>query len=241
MKKLRLKKGILRLLFLIFIIIFVYSFINILSWHDDSKKSKKIEEDIQEFVNINPAEGVFEVDFKELKRMNSDTVAYLIVNDTNINYPVVKGKDNNFYLNHSFTKEKSEAGTLFMDSNNKFDGSDYNIIIYGHNRLDGIMLGSLKNVLKEEWYSKEENLFIKLINENKAVDYKIFSMYKIKEEDYYINTSFNDESFRKFVNTIKGRSVHDFGEDLTNVEQVLTLSTCTLVDGYRFVVHAYKV
>lgn len=239
--KLRLKKSILKVLFLIFVIIFVYSFINILSWHDENKKSKKIDKQLEDLINIDPAKGVFEVDFKSLKEINSDTVAYLIVNGTNINYPVVKGKDNDYYLDHSFTREKSEAGTLFMDHNNKFDGNDYNIIIYGHNRLDGIMLGSLKNVLKEEWYSKDENLFIKLINENKAVDYKIFSMYKVKEEDYYINTSFNEQSFRKFVNTIKGRSVHDFGEDLTNIEQVLTLSTCTLVDGYRFVVHAYKV
>ena len=240
-KKKRLKKNVLIIILFIFIAIFIFALFNILNWFGDNTKTNKLKDEIDENININVDKGIFEVDFRELSKMNSDTVAYLIVNNTNISYPVVKGSDNDFYLNHNFNKNKSEAGWIFMDYNNKFDGSDKNIVIYGHNRLDGIMFGSLKKVLDEDWYTNEDNLKIRLIDKDKTVEYKIFSMYKIEEEEYYINTNFNDNSYKDFINKINKRSVHNFNEDLSNVDQILTLSTCTIVDGYRFVVHAYKV
>ncbi len=241
MKKRKLRKGILKVLLLIFSLIFVYSLFNIFVWFGESESSKKIKEEIDDKINIDVSKGVFEVDFDELSKMNSDTVAYLIVNNTNVSYPVVKTNNDDFYLNHSFNKSKSEAGWVFMDSNNKFDGSDKNIVIYGHNRLDGIMFGSLSKVLNSDWYSNDENLNIKLIDKNGVTNYKIFSMYKVEEEEYYINTNFENINYSQFINNISKRSVHNFGDDLTNVNQILTLSTCTIVDGYRLVVHAYKV
>lgn len=241
MKKRKLKKGVLKVLLVIFSLIFVYSLFNIFIWFGDSESSKKIKEEIDDKINIDVSKGVFEVDFDELSKMNSDTVAYLIVNNTNVSYPVVKTNNNDYYLNHNFNKHKSEAGWVFMDSNNKFDGTDKNIVIYGHNRLDGIMFGSLNKVLNSDWYSNEENLNIKLIDNNGVSNYKIFSMYKVKEEEYYINTNFESINYSQFINNISKRSVHNFGDDLTNINQILTLSTCTIVDGYRLVVHAYKV
>ena len=205
----------------------------------DNKKTKDIRENIDNNININVDKGIFEVDFNELSKMNSDVNSYLVVNNTNINYPVVKTTNNDYYLNHSFDKSKSEAGWVFMDSNNKFDGTDKNIIIYGHNRLDGTMFGTLKKVLDEDWYSNEENLDIELINKKETIKYKIFSMYKIKEEEYYITTNFDDNSFNSFINRIKKRSIHDFNVK-SDINEILTLSTCTIVDGYRLVVHAYK-
>lgn len=237
--RLRLKKNILIIILLLFISGFIYSSVHIISWVGDNKKTKDIRKGIDNSININVDKGIFEVDFDELSKINSDVNSYLIVHNTNINYPVVKTNNNDYYLSHSFDRSKSEAGWVFMDSNNKFDGTDKNIIIYGHNRLDGTMFGTLKRVLNKDWNSNEDNLEIELINKEETIKYRIFSMYKIKEEEYYITTDFDNNSFNNFINKIKKRSIHDFNVK-DDINEILTLSTCTIVDGYRLVVHAYK-
>ena len=241
MKKLKLKKRILIVILFVFSFIFVFSLLNIIKWYQDNEKSKDMKDKIDEYTHIDPNKNTYDINFKELDKLNSDTIAYIIVNNTKISYPVVKTYDNDYYLRHGFDKNYSEAGWIFMDYKNQFDGTDKNIVIYGHGRLDGSMFGSLKKVLDEEWYSNKDNLTIRLITKkSKVIEYKIFSVYKIKEEEYYINTKFDDNSFDEFVKTIKKRSIHQYEENMSQVNQVLTLSTCTIVDGYRFVVHAYN-
>ena len=126
-----------------------------------------------------------------------------------------------------------------MDYHNKLDGNDKNIIIYGHNTLDGTMFGTLRNVVKKEWYENEENHIIQLVLENEVLTYQVFSTYSIKVEDYYINTIFKDNSeFNTFVNTLKNRSVYDYGVDVNGEDSILTLSTCTGNGKSRMVLHA---
>ena len=61
---------------------------------------------------------------KELQKENADIVAYLKVNGTNIDYVVVQGNDNDYYLHHNLKKEYSIAGWIFETYQNKFDGTD---------------------------------------------------------------------------------------------------------------------
>ena len=108
----------------------------------------------------------YSVDFRNLKDKNQDIVGWIKVKGTAIEYPVVKGADNSFYLTHSLDKSYNSAGWIFADYKNKLDGNDKNIVIYGHNRRDGTMFGSLQNVLKEEWYNNKENQYITFEKEN---------------------------------------------------------------------------
>ena len=79
----------------------------------------------------------------------------------------------------------------FADYKNKFDGTDKNIIIYGHNRRDGSMFYTLKNILNKEWYEKEENLKVKFITEKEETIYQVFSVYILtyfkKSVNRYLN------------------------------------------------------
>ncbi len=147
-KKLRLRNWVL----IVFIILslggLVYSSYNIITWKMSIDENKNIQKDLSELIKNN--QDNYFIDFQTLKTKNSDTVAYLKVNGTNIDYVVVKGEDNSYYLNHNFNKEKSVAGWIFADYHNKFDGSDKNIVIYGHNMKDGIMFETLKDVLTKE-------------------------------------------------------------------------------------------
>ena len=121
-----------------------------------------------------------------------------------------------------------------------FDGSDKNIIIYGHNTYDGSMFGTLRNILDNEWKSNKENLKITLVTEKDTYYYEVFSTYIIDPEEYYINTTFNtDNEFNKFIKTIKARSNYDYNIDLNVSDTILTLSSCSSLDGSkRIVLHA---
>ena len=232
------------IVYMILLFILIYSVIKIYKWYKDKTSNKEIVEQIKETVVVedkNEYKEEYTIDFNKLKEQNKETVAWIKVNNTNIEYPVVKANNNNFYLNHSFDKSENLAGWIFADYRNKFDNTDKNIIIYGHNMRDGSMFGSLKNILNSDWYENEENTNITLYTENEKCIYKVFSIYKIESEDYYIKTEFsNDNEFEQFVNTIKNRSIKKFDIDVSKEDNILTLSTCANNNRYRIVLHAKK-
>lgn len=104
------------------------------------------------------------------------------------------------------------------------------------------MFGSLKNIINEEWYNNEENYNIIFITENENEIYRVFSVYKIEVEDYYIQTQFSSsKKFGDFVKTLKERSIKNFNEEVSAEDNILTLSTCANNNKYRIVLHAKKI
>lgn len=228
---------------IILIAVIIFSGIKIIEWIKSNKKNKDIMSEIKENVVINNEmdsnNEEYKIDFAKLKQKNSDAIAWIKVNGTDIDFPVVKGTDNSYYLTHNFDKEKNKAGWIFADYRNKFDGTDKNIIIYGHNMKNGSMFASLKDVIKEEWYNNENNKYIALITENENCKYQVFSVYQIETEEYYLQT--NISNFKEFVEKIKGRSKKDFNVDIKETDNILTLSTCADNTKYRVVLHAVKI
>jgi len=258
----KIKKIFLILLLIFFLITFIASLYKIINWNKFNLDTKKVIDNIQEEIEITEIKDnentelineekdlnsdywyyvkipFIDVDITKLKEKNSDTVGWINVNNTNINYPYVHYKDNDFYLNHSYDKSINEAGWVFMDYRNDKNLSDRNTILYAHSRLDKTMFGSLNKTLKSDWYTNKDNNIIRISTESENSLWQIFSVYKIKEETYYITTYFeNDEEYEKFLNTIKSRSIYDFNTNLTIDDKILTLSTC-YSDDERTVVHA---
>ena len=241
MKNKKLKsKTILFLIIVCLFSAFFYSY-KIINWQLENKKNDKIQEEIEEAIDIASFNNDEElkIDFNKLKEQNPDTVGYLVVNNTRINYAVVQSKDNDYYLIHNYKKEYSSAGWVFADYHNKIDESDKNIVIYAHARRDGSMFGTLKNVLKKNWYKNSDNHIITFTTVNGTYNYKVFSTYSIKAEDYYINTKFkNNDEFNKFVKTLKSRSIYNYKVDVNGNDKILTLSSCLSGDNRRVVLHA---
>lgn len=238
-------KKIYGLIPLFFIAIMIISGLKIIEWFKDSNNNNKLIKEISEEIIIdneieNDNVDKYSVNFGELTIKNPDTIGWLKVNGTQIQYPVVKGKDNSYYLTHSFDNSYNKAGCLFADYRNKIDETDKNIIIYGHNRKDGTMFGSLREILNEEWYNNKENRKIMFFTQNEKSIYEVFSVYRVKKEDYYIQTAFTDSSYSKFLEIIKNRSIKDFEVDITSKDKILTLSTCDNNSTYRIVLHAKK-
>ena len=179
------------------------------------------------------------VNFEELVKENKDTIGWLIVNNTNIDYPVVQTTNNDYYLTHAFDRSKNYAGWVFADFRNDFDSLSKNTVIYAHGRKDGVMFGSLTKTLKKNWYTNSKNQIIQFSTPKYNTMWQVFAVYKVEAESYYISTDFvTDESFEEFIDVMKSRSVYDFGVDVTKDDKLLTLSTCYNDKGVRLVVQA---
>ena len=139
----------------------------------------------------------FENSLKSLKKINKETIGYLIVNNTNISYPVVQHSDNNYYLKYDIYKKRNSIGWIYLDYRNNSKTLDDNNIIYGHNMSNGTMFGTLKKVLNSTWRKNEENLIISFDTESGKYKFKIFSIYKVDYTTDYLKVKFDSKNERK--------------------------------------------
>ena len=177
------------------------------------------------------------VNFDELLSKNSDTVGWIKIDGTKVNYPVVQSSDNDYYLKHAFNKSSNIGGWIFADYRVDFEEFGKNTIIYGHNMNNKTMFGSVPDMLKSSYLNNGDN-YIKISTPSSNTVWKVFSIYTVVPEVYYLKTNFKSEPYENFLNIIKGRSIHDFGIDVTTDDKVLTLSTCDNTGTKRVVVHA---
>lgn len=248
-----LKKRILIGILVVMLVALIFVVYKIVRWKLDNDSIKKQVNNIHSYVSVEDVEDnkntvvvdeniqtddkLINVNFDELKSANADTVAWIKVEGTNIDYPVVQTSDNKYYLTHSFDKSYNEAGWVFADYRNSLV-DDKNLVIYGHARLNETMFGSLKNVTKSFWYENSDNYVIKLSTPTVNSSWLVFSTYIIPAEDYYITTNFVDDmSFYEFIKILRARSVYDYNVELNSSDRILTLSTC-YSDNKRVVLHA---
>ncbi len=239
----------------------LYSAIGVIKWKIDSEKtneeisnlqnSTEVKEDDSDdaaivdgdatpddpywkYINMN----LIDVDFADLKNTNPDTVGWIQVPSTNVNYPFVQSGDNKYYLTHSFSKSYNSAGWVFLDYRNNGSLNDRNNIIYAHGRFDDTMFGSLRNTLKKAWYSNTDNHVIKISTESYNSLWQIFSIYRIPTTNDYIRTNFSsDEDYANWLNMVSGRSQIGFNTLASASDRIITLSTC-YDDNDKLVVHA---
>lgn len=239
------KKDFFPFFLIISLIIMCICAVYIYKWLNESNHNNEVMEIVKNAVieeNDNNSNTEKKINFTELKEYNSDIVGWLKVNNTEIDYPVVKYTDNSFYLKHSLDKTYNTHGWIFTDYQVNLDGNDKNITIYGHNIKDGSMFGSLKNILEKDWYKNSENLDVSFITEDEDAIYRVFSVYQIEKETYYTNNYFkNDSEYESFIQELKSRSIVNFNTDVNIDDQILTLSTCATNNNYRVVLHAKKI
>ncbi len=233
---------------------------NISKWIKDNQNNKKITEEIKtktttqeplQTTLINPPENpedqywkykdikLQQIDFTNLIEQNSDTIGWIKVEGTQVDYPIVQTTNNDYYLTHSFDKTENEAGWIFSDFRNNLQNLNTNTIIYGHARKDNTMFGSLKNTLENDWYQNEMNHIIKITTPKESTIWQIFSIYTIPKETYYLTSNFtNIESYQLFIKTITKRSIFTFNTTVNTNDKIITLSTCKDLYGNRLVIHA---
>jgi sortase B len=138
------------------------------------------------------------------------------------------------YYQMAFRAQVQELSDYRVD----FKDFGRNTIIYGHNMNNKTMFGSIPNMLYSGYLNNSNNYYIKISTPTSNTVWKVFSVYTIEPEVYYLKTNFRTEPYDKFLNTLKGRSVYDFGIDVTTDDKILTLSTCDNTGTKRVAVHA---
>lgn len=178
------------------------------------------------------------VNFDALKEQCKDIVGWIYCKDTVIDYPVVQGIDNDYYLHRFMDGSYNANGTIFLDFAGNRDLSCRNNIIYGHHMNDGSMFASLTNYSKQEYYEEHPVMYLNTPD----CDYKleIFSAYITPYDSYTYTYAFTDESvYAAYLNQVKAWSLIETDVDVTDEDRIVTLSTCTYeYENARFVVQA---
>ncbi|MBU3136895.1 class B sortase [Clostridium gasigenes] len=197
---------------------------------DDSNKYEKIRIEKMKIdeTKINEIETEqVKVDnlYQNFKNKNNDYVGWITVEGTNIDYPVVQGNNNDFYLYNDFTKEKSSSGSIFMDYRNNIK-DDSNIIIYGHNMKNKTMFNNLTKFKNQDFFEKNKIITLKSNNEIKR--YEIFSVYVTDAKEEYLEYNFaNKESYLTYLNKLEVKSLYLNKLDIGEKDKIITLTTCS--------------
>ncbi len=166
------------------------------------------------------------IDFQLLKTQNPDFIGWIGTDGDEINYPLVKGEDNEFYLTHLFTREKNKLGSIFIDYRNQADFLDRNTIIYGHNMKDGSMFSSLINYKNDGYYQAHPTLPIFTPNGNYQIEF--FAGIVVDGSYESVRFDFNDDKdFIDYVQSLQDLSTFKSQIELNADDRIVTLVTCS--------------
>lgn len=179
------------------------------------------------------------IDLEALREVNPDVLGWIVIPDTQLEYPLMKGLDNQYYLEHAWDKTYNVGGSIFLEKSNSEDLSDYHTLIYGHRMRDGSMFGSLRDYASVEYWQEHPYVYIR--DDNGVHRYEIFSAYEANTGSRTYQVGFaGEESIQAFLEHCVSSSVIDTGIVPEKEEKILTLSTCTSVGhkNVRWVVQA---
>lgn len=177
------------------------------------------------------------VDFEALWEVNPDCVAWIFIEGTEINYPVVQGEDNSYYLKHMFEGTWNSSGCIFLDFRVAADLSDRHSIIYGHHMKNGTMFSGLTQYKKQEYYDVHPTAF--LITPDANYQIELFTGYvaDVKEDAWKVSFEF-EEDFHHWIDAISEKSCFESQVLVGEEDRIITLSTCSYeFDNARFVIH----
>lgn len=178
------------------------------------------------------------VDFQSLQQINPDVVAWIYIPGTHVNYPVVQGDDNDYYLNHLFNGKSNSAGAIFMDYRNESDFSDSHTIIYGHQMNNKTMFNDLRKFEDQSFYDSHAVGYLLTPDQNYLLQF--FSGYVSSVDTNAWQLNFNDENtFSSWLTDLQSRSAFTSQVQLREEDRIITLSTCSSAfENARFVLHA---
>lgn len=218
------------ILLILLLIVLLFSILNIIKNFQEDMAAKEIMEELIELIDIPDVpseEPKFQVNFNELKKINSDVVGWIVIEGTQINYPIVRGSNNTFYLNHSYDKTWNSYGSIFMDYESSSDFSSYNTFIYGHHTRNGSMFGELYKYMDAEYYENHKLFYLYTPKSN--YEAQIFSAYVDSTTSDSYNQFFSSEKeYAKYIKMIKDKSNYetDVNVDFSR-DKIITLYSCS--------------
>lgn len=166
-----------------------------------------------------------DIDFDALRKINPDVVGWIYYEDTPINYPIVKGTDNDRYLYTLFDGSYGGCGTLFVDAITEAPFNQFNTIVYGHHMRDGTMFAILRK-LKDTEYLKEHPR-LELVTPEGKFHLEIWAfLNQPSDSNIYTNNIKNEEDCAAYLQLIQGLSEYITSVEVTPGDRLVELSTC---------------
>lgn len=246
----KLIKSILYILIMIFLIGIAYVFYYFNFYNNHDRQNENVLNDIEiDDTQVTEIKTERMVQLEKLQKENRDIMGWLEIKDTNINYPVLQGQDNVFYLSHNYKKEKYINGSLFLDKDFDLTNGSTNYLIYGHRNKKGLMFEDLMKYAKQDFYENHKKIQFTTNKEDSTYEILavFYSRVYYKSEKnvfryYYFINAESGEEYNDYISNCKKASIYETEVSAKYGEQLLTLSTCeySQEDG-RFVVVAKKI
>lgn len=170
------------------------------------------------------AEALAGVQLERLQEMNEEVIGWIDIPGTEVSYPLLQDENNQYYLNHTWTREYNGNGSIFLECTNSPDFSDYHTILYGHRMRNDSMFGSLRHYKELEYWQEHPQIYV-VIGDG-VYRYDIFAAFEadVKGMVYYRELAGKEE---EFVQYCLDNSVIDTGIVPEKGKEIVTLSTCT--------------
>ncbi len=207
--------------------VMVYGYIDARSRYQEARERSGI--DISVFDGV--LDGIYSlldisIDWDALREINPDIVGWIYVENTDIDYPIVQGEDNDYYLSYSFDGTASSSGCIFLDCDAASDMTSANNLIYGHNMLDGSMFAQLLEYKDQEYLNQNYRIIIVTPTSgyllSPAFTYVCSGSDQVRQIDFS-----SDEEFQAYITDLMGRSVTESIVDLSSVDKLFSLVTCS--------------
>lgn len=204
-------------------VIFIFSGWKLFTMYKEYKVNRDIYNQITELAMPKGFNG--EIDFDSLREVNPDIAAWIYYEGTNVNYPIVQGKDNDYYLHITFEGTWAIAGTLFVDAITKEPFEQFNTIVYGHHMQDGSMFGDFGK-LKDKKYCDEHPQF-ELITPDEKYHLRICAfLNQPSDSEIYTTNIRSEEGKQEYIDLVNKLAEYTTDEEMSTDDKLVVLSTC---------------
>ena len=206
------------------IVLFVIGYLLLKDYFEYDSNNKDIEELVNEVFIDNPTEEKNKVDWKHLKSINEDIIAWIEIEGTQINYPILKDNGNLYYLKHNYLKKYNRNGSIFTLEKQPFEKDE--TLLYGHNMRNSTMFSLLGDYLDKDFLFAHQkiNIYTPICNYEGI----IFSVYSIgieKEKSNISNLNY-EEKIEYYKNSSKIQI-----KDVNITDKIIKLSTCSYLNS----------
>lgn len=185
------------------------------------------------------------INFAALQQVNPEIVAWLYIPGTNVDYPVTRTDNNEYYLSHGPDLAENRAGSIFFEASSSPALTDTNTIIYGHRMNNGSMFGSLYSYEDPEFFNEHRMVYL-YTPDGKRHDYQLFDVLHSSDSmdspPYLMNFDTEEDFIANCLDMMDASIVPVTDVSFSPGDRILTLSTCVRGDGAtRLILQAKEV
>lgn len=181
------------------------------------------------------------VDFAALAKKNPEIKAWVRLDGTAVDLPIVQTTDDDFYLDHRFDEKKNKLGTPFIDAANAGDFSDKHTVVYGHAVSSGAMFGSFWEYENPNYFKRHPTITL-FLPDGSSDTLAVFACSRVDGVRSAIPVSFSSENaFLAFIDELNELSAFTSNVNITPEDRIVSFCVCLQDDASRRLLVSCKI